>query len=369
MKVYHLLAGNLRHITPQIIKTLVATEHTISKDPSIEHFYCVKMYGRKMLYDNVEQNPYQAIFEELKCQNYRLFYSHKELVRMLRKVSSEDKVIIHGLPKAKEFAYASISLMLFNPKLLRRCTALCWGGDYRVKPTNVIKKCFNYYMKLILTRFKYVLAISTEDEVEIRKFIPKANVVYTPYMTEEKRQLVDKTPREDNKVVVMVSHSGWPHNFHLHSFDLLKKFAGHIKVVCPLCYGDAAYIQSVVEEGTKLFGCDFSYFTELKTPEEYQEFLRTTDIYVTSAEIQTGLGAISLSMVSGSKVFAKGNVYTSLTEDHFHIFNTETIANLDYDDFVRPLTRDQAQENIEIFNTLHFDGSEIIEAWRKVYEY
>lgn len=369
MKVYHLLAGNLRHITPQIIKTLVVTEHTISKDPSIEHFYCVKMYGRKMLYDNVEQNPYQAVFESLQCKNYKLYYSHKELVHFLRKVSSKDKIIVHGLPKAKEFAFASISLMLFNPKLLKRCTALCWGSDYRVKPTNLIKKLFNQYMKHILSRFKYVLAISTEDEAEIKKFIPMANVVYTPYMTEDKRQLVDKTPREDSKTVVMVSHSGWPHNYHIHTFNLLKKYAGRIKVVCPLCYGDAVYIQNVVDEGKKLFGNDFSYFTELKTPEEYQEFLRTTDIYVTSAEIQTGLGAISLSMISGSKVFAKGNVYTSLTEDHFHIFNTETIAGLDYDNFVRPLTREQALENIEIFNKLHYDGSEIIEAWRKVYEY
>lgn len=369
MKVYHLLSGNLLHITPEILKTLIITKDKISNDTSIEHVFCIKMFGEKMLYDSVAQNPYQAILNEFDYSDYVYFYSHKDLVRFFIKASPLDKVIIHGLPRARDFAITSIALLLLNRKLLNRSTALCWGSDYRVKPTSFIKKTFNLFMKNVLSRFKYVLAITTEDEVEIKKYMPRANVVYTPYMTDNKRQLVDKIKKEDDKAVVMVSHSGWPHNYHKHSFELLKKFAGRIKVVCPLCYGNATYIQSVIDDGTALFGSDFSYFTELKTPDEYKEFLRTIDIYLSSAEIQTGLGAISLSMISGSKVYVKGNVYTSLLKDRFHIFNAEDINTLTYEEFVKPLPREYALENIDIFNNLHCDGDEILEAWRKVYEY
>lgn len=371
MKIYHLFAGNLRHITPQLLKTCILTEKRISDDPSIEHVYCIKMYGGRMLYDNAKSNPYPAVFKEMDCPNFMYFFSHKELVKYLLKVSPNDKVLLHGFPTAREFVLASSALYILNPKLLKRSSVVCWGSDYKVKSTSLVKRLFNQYMKFILGKFKFIIALSTEDETEIKYFVPNGNVVYAPYVVREKLHLAEKMPdvNKSGKTIVMVSHSGWPHNNHIHSFELLKKYVGRIKIVCPLCYGDAKYIQSVIDTGTSMFGQDFSYFIDLMPSEEYKEFLKTIDVYVTSAEIQTGLGAVYLNMRWGNKIFVKGNIYKSLSEHQYNISNTDQIKNLCFDEFALPLSKAQALDNIAIYNELHFDGTEIVNKWRRVYEY
>lgn len=371
MKVYHLFAGNLLHITPQIIKARIISEKRISNNPTIEHYYCVKMFGSRMLYDNVERNPYPALFKAMNYDRYMLFYSHKELVRCLIKADSGDKVILHGFPPAKDFAVASGLLFILNNRLLKRTTAVSWGNDYKVKPTSFLKILYNKYLKLMLSNLKYVIAITTQDELEIKQFAPRAKTLFAPYVVKGRMILIETTQqkRDKDKVTVMVSHSGWPHNNHIHSFELLKRFVGKIRIVCPLCYGDASYIQSVIASGTSMFGRDFTFFTDLMPSEKYKEFMQTIDIYVTSADNQTGLGAVYINMRCGNKVFVSGNLYASLSGLHYHIYNTDTIADLDFPEFVKPLSKEQALINVDVYNHFYYDGVELLETWRRVYEY
>jgi hypothetical protein len=171
----------------------------------------------------------------------------------------------------------------------------------------------------------------------------------------------------DDKTNIMVSHSGWPHNNHIQSFDLLKRFRGRVRITCPLCYGDNAYIDKVIMVGKKYFGEDFVYFTDLLPLKEYSKLHQTMDIYVSSASVQTGLGAIFCAMESGSKIFLKDNLYQSLSSLSYKINHVDDLNDISYEELVYPIAYDDALYNVEIRNRQLAEGGEAFCKWRDIY--
>lgn len=136
----------------------------------------------------------------------------------------------------------------------------------------MVRYAFNAYNSIV--------TICPLDKEKVKTLYSKANAYYAEYVSSEKRTLLSKIRTDESKPIVVVSHSGWQHNRHINSFEILQKFTGRIRVVCPLCYGNKEYIDQVIEHGHKIFGADLSYFTELKEKIEYRDWLRTTDIYI-----------------------------------------------------------------------------------------
>ncbi len=369
MKIIHIFQGNVLHTTPGVISLMKKYEKRLIDNSDTSQFFCVAMYGKKMRYDNVEENPYPELFKGLSHQGYKLFYSPVELTCFLIKANKEDKVLFHTTPAPKDFFLIEMGLLLFNRTILKRSSIILWGGDYKIPSTSFIKRAFNRYLCFILSSFKYVAAISTDDEKITKASLPKANVIYCPYMDTTRLELNYKGNIIKEKITVMVSHSGWPQNNHHYSFELLKQYVGHISVVCPLCYGQEECIQSVIKEGQELFGDDFSYFTDLKAPEEYRRFLQTVDVFITAAEHQTGMGNIFLCMANGTKIFVKGNLLNSLKEKNYIVYDLDSLKNMSLVYFKSPLKYDEAKKNVDLFNYLRYEGNESLDAWRKIFSY
>lgn len=369
MKIYHILQGNVLHLTPSIIKGLILCKNKISQDENIRHIFCVCMYGNQMLYDNVDKNPYPLLFNSLEYTDYILLKSRKSFFMTLFNIDNKDKIIFHSNPDSFDYFIVNSLFILFKHKLLKRCSFICWGNDYQVPKGGFKYNVYKAILSKAFNSYKFIAAISLEDSKEVASLFPKANVVYAPYMSSARRVLRHKIINSDGLVHVMVSHSGWKHNNHLKTFNLLRKYSGKIKVVCPLCYGDSDYIKDVVDAGSKMFGKDFSYFSDLMSLDNYRKFLQTIDVYVTSAENQTGLGAIFFSMESGTKVYITGNLYKSLLMQDFIVFNTDQIKNMSFDDFVKPINHFEANFNVENYNRLKFEGNEALPIWREIFEY
>src|SRR5690606_36973758 len=82
---------------------------------------------------------------------------------------------------------------------------------------------------------------------------------------------------------IMVSHSGWCHNKHTHTFNLIRtKVKEDVEIICPLAYGDQNYIDEVITVGESLFGNRFKYFTKLKDKADYEKMLSTVSVFITS---------------------------------------------------------------------------------------
>lgn len=199
----------------------------------------------------------------------------------------------------------------------------------------------------------------------MQELYPRANSINIPYIAD--RDIIRKKIN-GGSVNIMVSHSGWPHNRHHMSFELLTSFASeNIKIICPLCYGEKKYIEDVVKEGKSVFGEKFNYFTELKSAEEYDELLHSIDIYVSAASIQTGLYALMTTIVSGAKVYITGNLYDSMREYGFIVNNFNALLDLSYERFSTELDDKSYEQNVNIYSSRYINIGELQEKWKYLY--
>ena len=366
--IYNLLRGTVLHTTPNLVKSILNNAERISPATASQHFICVAMFGGEMLYKNVDKNPYEKIFQEREFTQYRLFYNKREFLKFVLTRKSSDKFIIHGNMDVKFHLLTNILFLLFRRDLMRRSNLICWGNNDFVRG----KKLKTMITLGLIRKWSYnlyqnVLTLSQGDREEAQKLYPRAHVIYLPYFTIRRElKIIDKNKSE--KCRVMVSHSGWSENKHATSFRLLSKYVPNIQVTCPLCYGDADYIEKVINEGKKTFGKDFYYFKDLLPAQDYFDLLQSMDAYVTAAERQTGLAAAYKAMEGGLKLYVTGNNLSSMKKDGYIVYDIIDIEHLTLDEFRNPLSMNEMKGNVEIYNKTHCDGKELLEGWKRVYE-
>lgn len=364
--IYHIFNGRVYHLSPAIIKSILDCFVQENKEVC-PHFFCVLMTGKEMLYKNVGENSYTSLFEEYSYTNYKIIYTNKDYVSFLFRLEEGDRLIYHSGPDICGIIryITDLWLIIFRKRVVRDSSFISWGSDCFTKRTSIKQRIKAFIMNVLFDNLKNIVTLSTDDQKETAQTYPHANVILASYYSSKKMVLLDKilTP----KFHVMVSHSGWPHNKHQRSFELLQRFAGKIQVSCPLCYGNAEYIDTVIKKGKEIFGNDFYYFKDLKTREEYSDFMRSVDAYVTSAEIQTGLGAVSFAIESGVKIFTKGNVYNFLRSYDYKIYNTDDISNLSCQDFLEPMEKVDCIHNININNEINKTDGDLYNRWVRIF--
>ena len=366
--IYHIIRGHVLHTSPLLVKEIITLSEKVSSSTATQHFFCVIMFDKKMLYDNVDENPYIKLFEDFNYNNYKLFTSKWDYLKFLRGVLLCDKVLIHGNLDVK-FQLLSYSLLyITRRRLLGRISLICWGNNDFVKGVRwKTRATLGLIRTKVYSRFRNVITLTEEDKNTVSELYPQANVIYLPYMNGDEYRL-NRKQRTEGKIKVMVSHSGWPENNHVRSFEALSTYKNDIEVVCPLCYGDPVYINNVIEKGHTIFGSSFSYFKDLMPIEDYTRFLQTVDIFITAAERQTGLGAIFRVMTGGAKIFLTGNLLTSLRNDGYFVFDLGDVGKTTFKSFSLPISDEQALANVELYNYTHCNGTEIINGWKRVYE-
>ena len=362
--IYHVLNGQVRHTSPSVIKIINAKFG--SGQIKNKHFYCITRFGQKMLYKD-PGDIYTDMMQELKIEEYRFFDEDDDLLKFLQNTREEDKIVFHSVQTTK-FWMKYNCRCLFNKKLARKTSLICWGeADFTMGKTNFIKRLVRLMIGYTYSKFFAVVTLSIEDEKKLIQMFNGVNGYYMPYPTTSKRVLC--TDKNNKSLNIMVSHSGWPHNNHLESFNLISRFADeNIDIHCPLCYGDPEYISMVIKEGKRTFGEKFHYFTELKSIAEYIEWTKMIDVFINSANVQTGLGALYLTMSGGAKIYVKGNLLMSLRNEGYFIFDLEELINMSFKTLAEPMKIEEQQHNIDVFNEKHCDGKEIVEKWRNFFE-
>lgn len=368
MNIYHFFQGNMVHISPEVIKSFLISKgrDKLCLNENDKFVFVITMFEKKVIHGDLKEDPYTPLFKEYEHTDFILVNSEKDYLRIIRNIAPSDKIVFHSWPPFRLFIKLNVFLLLFRRRLLSRCSYICWGSDFKIADGGLKTWFSRIILQFSFNRYAFVDTLTSAEVDELKALYPKANVVNALYPSSSRYVFKEKIHSNGDKPTVMVSHSGWPHNYHLHSFDLLSQFKGKIQVVCPLCYGDEAYINEVIERGQSVFGSDFHFFTELKDREDYKEFLRTIDIYVTSAETQTGLGAIFYSMESGTKIFIKGDLLTSLAGQNYIVFDTESIKDIDFDNFSKPLKKDEAIANIDNLNLIKYEGADYLNVWRQI---
>ena len=342
--IIHVFNAQMYHLSPGIIKGLLnGFRVTISKIILLED-------------GDVNRAKYESIFEEFNFKDYYFCSSDFDSLFKIFHNYIDSPILFHGG-----------SFERWNAAFKAGCKNvnwICWGGDAsksvgRRKTQSLIKRIIGRIYdewsfcrkKKQYKQFHTIVALIEPDrQTIVHDFnIPVDRVEVIPYrynLINSTKVLTDELYNEGKaqikkKPLVLIGNSPMNAPFYMQMVDVLKKFAGRIEVHCMYQYphkADNTYM-NLYRLGKKNFGDDFFIDEQFMNKDEYLRYLNLTDIYVCSNPEQTGIGAINGLFRLGKKMYITGKNYEYAQGIGCSVHNSNDIAHIDYDEFVKPDSR------------------------------
>lgn len=347
--VIHVFVGSIVHLSPRIIENFIKEFKDLNQIFIVSFIENANPFFSKTQIEIEWINKYKRLFDKLNYKNAYIVKNTKELFSIISK-NKDSKIIFHGLPSSSLKTVMNIELYLLFSRRFKHTSLVCWGfNDFALETASSIKSnIINFYLKRMRVRYKEVLFLSRRDLYEYNKLYNAANSLFVSYFGEKDRTFINRNKNINHTINIQLSHSGWQHNNHFKSFELLEKFKNeNIMITCPLCYGDEQYIKNVILRGKEIFGDKFNYFTELLPIDIYNQMVNDADVFVTSADVQTGLFAVSSALSGGAKIFVGNNIYDSFKADGIRINHVDLLKDMDFKTFSKPISKEDFENNKE----------------------
>ena len=350
--IYHFFSAKHIHLSPSIIQSILTNAHLTNTNGKEDICIVVEDTSGTVFEGKDKITPYTELAKRNNFNNLRIVHTKINLLSTIFKISSKDKILFHSSLNREILVIVNTIIHIFRlKKKALSINYVCWGGDfgYSINRTykNPVKRFLNRIYDQVFTWYGNIITLDKSDEDKAKNIFGSNNIKTIPYLSN--RNILTNSTKQTSPIRIMVSHSGWRHNHHFESFKLLEKFKSYdIEIICPLCYGESEYIQEVIAKGKSIFGSKFKYFTELKSRQEYSDFIASNHIYITATETQTGLGAINLSLVHNVKVFVKDFLYNQYIERGYPVFNFNNLINMTFNDLKAPLDEVNLKKIIEV---------------------
>lgn len=209
-----------------------------------------------------------------------------------------------------------------------------------------------------VARLSYILHYNSYDFDLIKKHFPtKAKYQYynypPPYSFKEIDQNINavESPFEisASDLNVWLGNSGYPANNHL---DYIAQMAhmdiDQLKVWAPLNYGNADYIQHIIDTGHKHLHSKFKAITEYMSFDSFMRVIYAMDISIMPHKRAQAFGNIQLLLYFGKKIYMDENtLYRFLLERGYHIYSVEDITA---ESLRTPMTEEEIAHNRELID-------------------
>lgn len=369
--VYHLYNASMSHLAPTVLGGILFNAQITFQD-GMDGTFIIIWLPDKLLFGTKETEieKYISLFRFYNFVNYAFVEGNFGLIKAIYKIRNEaDKLVIHSnFNLFGRYPIFLAMLGLRGKSFLRRCIKVEWSVQKELAAKGLVKILTRTLQRRIYAQLGWIIALTSEDKMLLESRFVNSNIRRASYLGSidsaiNKHQL---KINPGDKLKILLSHSGHVHNNHIRSLDLLSKFkASNIEITCPLCYGPASHIEKVISYGKSIFGDKFGYFTELKPLEQYLTLISKQHVYITSAEIQTGLFAANTALANGLKVYLGDNLFKSLMSSGYIYFNVRELEDVDYQSFAQPLSKDEFRENQTIYREWLINGS--VNTWKEIY--
>ncbi len=211
----------------------------------------------------------------------------------------------------------------------------------------IIKSCFEYKRNRILKRIDYFQpSIHIEYELMQQHRYFKAKEFYFPNSKTNALEFPDEKLIDGS---ILFGNSASYTNNHLDVWEFIKQ--SHIKnrkIIIPLNYGDMDYAieiknRIISRENTVLFLDSFLL------PNEYFSLIDNCSYAIYGVIRQQAMGNINYCLKNGIKLFLFRDslVYKELKGEGYFVY---AIEDIDEHSFKMPLTKEEMQNNISIYN-------------------
>lgn len=358
--IVHFFNGINFHLSYRNIKSYISRHRDFEVNDQIFLIYANNI-------SEVNRLEYAKLFVGLDYLSCIFWNNYEDISYLFKNLKSTDRIIFHSSVLSYRLKF-QIYIKLFFINMLKNSILVCWNfSDAYSDSVSCKSKVYNWVNNFFQSKFKSVCLITPGDKIMYDSLYKNNNSILLPLLSSHTPHPLRYNKQVDGRVTVMVSHSGWPHNNHDKSFSFLKRIDnGNLLVFCPLCYGDSNYIEHVVTIGKSLFGDRFNYITELMPYEDYKNYLNNNiDIYLTSADLQSGLGASNILLRGGAKIYVGDNLYKSYKLIGVNVHSTSECEYINYDQFVKEDNDQQYYENMKNI-TSFYDSDRILSQYKSI---
>lgn len=245
-----------------------------------------------------------------------------------------EKIICHSL-----FDNEVIDFLFAHKEYLKKAAWIIWGGDFYNYPEDE---------KNIYVRQNFAQYISNQEKEEISAKFKKDIIPYKlRYNFPVNKEILDTCiQKKHDDIVIQINNSA--DDSTLEVLALLRKFADeNIRIRTILSYGKLAYKDIIIQKGKEYFGDKFEYLDKILSPKYYANYLAENDILILNQNRSQGVGNTIASFYLGSKVFIRKEISTVtwLKKDNFVLYDTNSIKDLTFAEFVK---NEYAEQNKEI---------------------
>jgi len=266
------------------------------------------------------------------------------------------KIICHSL-----FDSQLIDFLHDYPAILKKKSYwLVWGGDLydciRDEKNDFVRKNFAGYLGDLDKEY-----ICEQYEVNPDKFFE----VFCCFPVS--KTILDQTIKKDScKTTIRVQVNNSCDKSTLEILDVLSKYAKEDMIVTTVVsYGNLEYKDEIISIGKKIFGDRFEYINEFLDSTRYSDYIASNDILILNQERQQGVGNTLAHLYLGNKVFIRSNVSVNkyLNNRKIKIYDTETIANMTFNDFIFNDSTGENRKNI----SKYLDEEYLKNSWESVF--
>jgi len=370
---YHLFNSAMSHLNPNILSGIFDNVEFTNKNGKNDIFIILKV-PKKMIFGSkdFEISKYYKLFKKYEFNSYAIIENDFHLLKHIWAIKPGlNKLIIHSNFSLFNVApFFPLMLIFRGKKFLKSVVKVEWGVKPILETKTIIKRLKFLIEKMAYTNFGSVVNLTEKDAIITKRKFPAANTIVVGYLLSYPNYAEFRYTKAEEGLAckIMISHSGHVHNNHFKSFELLAKFKNEdIQIICPLCYGNQNYIKEVIEKGKKIFGKKFNYFTKLKPLDEYVHLICNQHIYISAANIQTGLFAASTALANGLKLYLGDNLFDHFNKMGFILGEIDNLEEISFNNFELPLTYDEFNHNKSLSSSSDLKNLKI-QIWKQLYE-
>ena len=367
MKIHHILIGRAVNINSNIVRYF-SCHYAGMGTSKEEHVFHLFLDKRALTPD---ERPF---LEDLPGDPDRLLFERPGRIgvfRMLLRVGKEDVLIVHSGRMNELFP-----ILLLTPWLLRRTALMCFGGETkvweRIASTEGLKsRLLHLAQRVVVPRLRAVCTLTPGEYAGIRSVFGRGDNYRRAFMSSSGRQGRDVSAPQarDPKraVTVVLNQSANAGGRHREALQWLGRFRDEaIRVICPVSFGGETEAEAIIQAGQEAFGEKFLPIRAKQPYDAYSRMIREeTDILVLNHLGQAGLGHLYMFLCMGKTAYVRSEtpVYGFLHDLGFDIRASDSIPEMSFEEFQKPLTVEAARRNIRLFNA-HLSTEASVEACR-----
>ncbi|NQZ70911.1 MAG: TDP-N-acetylfucosamine:lipid II N-acetylfucosaminyltransferase [Lentisphaeria bacterium] len=284
-----------------------------------------------LIYDYIGNNDYSEIKNiQLLCSLHPI----KRNLLLIQKMHEAKHIILHGL-----FIERVNQLLCFMPHILKKCYWIMWGGEFYFPDSHT------FCRKKVIKQVAGLVTINPYEIDLVREWYG-ATGKHISSFTYPSNLFVDVevSTAKFQKTKILIGNSATPTNRHLDIFNrIAHSNLANFELIVPLSYGDMEYAETIIKEGLKMFGEQFSPLREYLAYDDYVKLLSEIDIAVFDHNRQQGFGNI-VKLVGLGKT-----VYTNSSSTPWRYLKDLGIEIFDVDEFSeKKITIAQQKNNIKI---------------------